>query len=163
MKKSKLEHIKTSGFTTPKDYFSTVEEQILNETSLKNKVDKAGFVVPDKYFDTVDQDILNRLENDTPVINLRSRRTFYYVAGIAASLVLMLNVFYTSETITINDVETASIENYLEDSDYTSYELAALLTEDELNSFNLINTEISEASIEDYLLNHVTIEDLIIE
>ena len=140
-----------------------MEEQILNEVALKDKVDESGFVVPDNYFDTLDQNILNRLEKDTPVINLKSRRTFYYVAGIAASLVLMFNVFYTSESITINDLETASIENYLEEGDYTSYELAALLTEEELNSFNLIHSEISEASIEDYLLDHATIEELIIE
>lgn len=163
MKNRKLEYIKTSGFKTPEGYFSKVEEHILNEVTLKGKVDESGFKVPNHYFDTLDQSILKRLEKDTPIINLISNRTWYYVAGIAATLVLMFNVFYASETLTINDLETASIENYLEEGDYTSYELAALLTEEELNSFNLINSEISETSIEDYLLEHATIEELIIE
>ena len=163
MKKDKLQNIKISGFNTPEAYFSKVEEHILNEVHLKNKVDQSGFKVPENYFDTLDHKIINRLEKDTPVINLKPKQVFYYVAGIAASLVLMFNVFYTPETITISDVETTSIENYLEVGDYTSYELATLLTEEELNAFNLINSEISEASIENYLLNNATLEELIIE
>ena len=166
MKNKKLHSIKSTGFKTPDNYFESFDAKLkerLAEKELIKEIDASGFKVPDNYFNTLDDNILSQLEEDKPVIALKSRRTFYYIAGIAASLVLMFNVFFTSETISINDIETASIEDYLEDGDFTSYDLAALLTEDELNENNFIENQIPESTIEDYLLDNVTIEDLIIE
>ena len=51
----------------------------------------------------------------------------------------------------------------LVEEDYTSYEFTSLLTDDELNSEAFINTDISEESLEDYLLDNTNIEDLLIE
>ena len=59
MKQNKLHTIKTSGFKTPKDYFSKVEEQILNEVNLMDKVDASGFDIPESYFDAVEHTIMN--------------------------------------------------------------------------------------------------------
>ena len=74
----------------------------------------------------------------------------------------MLNVFNTTaEDISFDSLETASIENYIEQEDYTSYELASLLTDDELSSNNFIDTNIPEESLEDYLLEQSDIEDLL--
>ena len=56
-------------------------------------------------------------------------------------------VFNTPEKLTFESLETASIENYLAEEDFTSYEFASLLTEDELNSEAFINTDISEESV----------------
>ncbi|MFT5848013.1 MAG: hypothetical protein ACJARX_000198 [Psychroserpens sp.] len=165
MKQNKLDTINTSGFKVPKDYFSQVEAQILNEVDLKNKVEVSGFHIPDSYFETIEKSIVQKLKDEqrVKVINLFSwKKTIYASAAIAACLVLMFNVFYnTSEVLTFDSLETASIENYLEQEDYTSYELASLLTEEELNINNFTDTEISEESLEDYLLNQTDIEDLI--
>lgn len=166
MKQKKLDTIKTSGFKTPKDYFSKVEEQILSEVSMIDKVEQSGFEVPESYFDSVEKSILNQVtpENDTKVVSLFTWKKVMYTSAIAASLILMFNVFYSpSENINFEDIEMASIENYIEAEDYTSYELAALLTEDELNKDNFIDNNISEDLLEDYLLDQVDIEDLIIE
>ena len=76
----------------------------------------------------------------------------------------MFNVFYnTSETVTWDSIEIASIENYLEEEDFTSFELASLLTEDELSKDNFIDNNISEDNLDDYLLNNLDFDDLIIE
>lgn len=166
MEKKKLHHIKSTGFKTPDNYFESFDAKLkerLTEKELIKDIDTSGFKIPENYFDTLDDKILSQIEEGKPVISLKSRRTFYYIAGIAASLVLMFNVLFTSETLTINDIETASIEDYLEEEDFTSYELAALLTEDELNENNFIEYQIPESTIEDYLLDNVTIEELIIE
>jgi hypothetical protein len=166
MKQKKLDTINTSGFKVPKDYFSQVEEQILSEVHLKNKVEVSGFDIPDSYFETLENNIVQKLNDaqDVKVISLISWKKVIYPTAIAASLLLMFNVFYnTSETITFDSLETASIENYLEQEDYTSYELSSLLTEEELNTNNFIDTEISEASLEDYLLDQSDIEDLILQ
>ncbi|WP_028873375.1 hypothetical protein [Psychroserpens burtonensis] len=166
MKEKELYTIKTSGFKVPKDYFSQVEEQILSEVQLKSTVDVSGFDVPDSYFESLENKIFLKLEEeqDVKVIPLFSWKKVMYVSAIAACLVLMFNVFYNaSETITFDSLETASIENYLEQEDYTSYELASLLTEDELNINNFTDTEISEESLEDYLFDQSNIEDLILQ
>lgn len=166
MKQKKLDTINTSGFKVPKDYFSQVEEQILSEVHLKNKVDVSGFDVPDSYFETLEDKIVKQLkdEQDVKVIPLLSWKKVIYTTTIAASLVLMFNVFYnTSEALTFDSLDMASIENYVEQEDYTSYELSSLLTEEELHTNNFIDTEISEESLEDYLLDQSDIEDLIIQ
>lgn len=166
MENKKLHSITSTGFKTPDNYFESFEAKLkerLTKKELIKDIDASGFKVPENYFNTLDDKILSQLIDDKPVINFKSRQTFYYIAGIAASLVLMFNIFYSSEAITINDLETASIENYLEEGDFTSYDLAVLLTESELNKTNFIDNEISENTIEDYLLNTIEIEDLIIE
>ncbi|MFT4612239.1 MAG: hypothetical protein ACJA1H_001297 [Glaciecola sp.] len=166
MKEKKLDTINTSGFKVPKDYFSQVEEQILSEVHLKNTFDTTGFDVPDSYFESLEHKIFQKLEEEqgVKVIPLFSWKKVIYVSAMAACLVLMFNVFYNaSETITFDSLETASIENYLEQEDYTSYELASLLTDDELDINNFTDIEISEGSLEDYLLDQSDIEDLILQ
>jgi hypothetical protein len=166
MENKKLHHIKTAGFETPDNYFESFDTNLkdrLTENQLIKNIDTSGFKVPNNYFDILDDKILNKVKKDKPVIKLKSRRNLYYITGIAASLILMLNVYFSSATLTISDIETASLESYLEDEDFTSYDLAALLTEDELNKTNFIENEIPEHTIEDYLLNTIEIEDLITE
>lgn len=164
MKEKKLDTINTSGFKVPKDYFSQLEEQILTEVLLKNTVDTSGFNVPDSHFETLENKIFQKLEEeqDVKVIPLFSWKKVMYISALAACVILMFNAFYNdSETITFDSLETSSIQNYLEQEDYTSYELASLLTDDELNINIFTDTKISEESLEDYLLNQSDIEDLI--
>lgn len=166
MKPNKLDTIKTSGFKTPKDYFSQVEEQILSEVKLIDKADHSGFEVPELYFESLEQKILNQIssENDTKIVSLFSWKKVLYTTAVAATLILMFNIFFnTSEKVSFENIEIASIENYLEQEDYTTYELASLLTEEELSKDNFIENEISEDSLEDYLLDTIEIEDLILE
>ncbi|WP_298903348.1 hypothetical protein [uncultured Psychroserpens sp.] len=166
MKQNKLNTIKTSGFKTPKDYFSQVEEQILNEVKIVDKVDQSGFDVPESYFDTVESAILDTVasESDTKVVRLFPWKKIMYSTAVAAVLILMFSLFFkSSDHVSWDDLEIVSIENYLEYEDYTSNELASLLTDDELDNDNFIDNEIPETSIEDYLLDNAELEDLIIE
>lgn len=165
MKQKKLDTINSSGFKVPKDYFSQVEEQILSEVHLKSKVEASGFHVPDSYFETLENSIFQKIEkkDDAKVISIFDWKKTLYISAIAASLVLMFNVFFTSETITFDSIEIATIENYLEDEDFTSSDFASLLTYEELNKDNFIENEIPEYLIEDYLMNTIELEDLISE
>ncbi|MCL6294394.1 hypothetical protein [Jejuia spongiicola] len=169
MKKINLHNIKTSGHKTPEKYFESFDDRLFSKLRDGNELDtikSAGFKVPNDYFETVNDKILSKLENknEAKVIPLFSLKKVAYVSAIAASLVLMFNVvFNTPEKVTYESLEIASIENYLVEEDFTSYEFASLLTEDELNSEVFTNTDISEESLEDYLLDNANIEDLLIE
>lgn len=169
MKNNNLHNIKSSGFKTPNDYFESFDQKLLDKLKDEDKLNTiktTGFKVPNDYFETVDSKILNAIDNtkETKVVALFSWKKAAYVAAVAASLILMFNIIVnTKDKLTFDSLETASIENYLAEEDFTSYELATLLTEEELNSEAFINTSISEDSLEDYLLNNTNIEDLLIE
>lgn len=166
MKKKDLQPIKTSGFKVPKDYFSNVEDHILREVSVMSKSEDPGFIVPESYFETLDQSILEKITQDTDskVVRLFPWKKVVVAVSIAASIVLMFNIFIKpSESVSFETIEVATIENYIEDEELSSYELAALFTEDELNTNNFIDHSIPESSIEEYLLDNVDLETLIIE
>ncbi len=169
MKNNKLHNIKASGYKTPEHYFESFDDRLLDklkENNTLNAIESTGFKVPGDYFETVNNKILSNLDNkdETKVVALFSWKKMGYASAVAASLILLFNViFNTPEKVTYESLETASIENYLVEEDFTSYEFASLLTEEELNSEAFINTTISEESLEDYLLENANIEDLLIE
>ena len=169
MKNNNLHNIKSSGFKTPDNYFESFDNTLfgnLKNADNLNTIKHSGFKVPNDYFKTIDDKILNGIEHkkETKVITLLSWRKIAYTTAVAASLMLMFNLFFnTPEKLTFESLETASIENYLAIEGLTSYELATLLTDEELNSEVFINTDISEEVLKDYLLNNANIEDLLIE
>jgi len=61
MKKSKLEHIKKSGFKTPKDYFETFEDSVFTKMASEKFPKKEGFQSPEGYFDSIDNKVLEKL------------------------------------------------------------------------------------------------------
>ena len=103
-------HIKT-GFNTPDNYFDSFEEKLLNKLSIEpeiNLVDETGFKIPEGYFDTFEEELLNKIENpETKVISFFNRRKLYYVAGVAAILIISLFIINPtySDPITFDDLE----------------------------------------------------------
>lgn len=169
MKKEKLHNITSSGFKTPDHYFESFEEKLLESLDEKKIIkakETSGFTVPTNYFDSIEHNVLEKLQAkpETPVIALKSRRTFYYVAGIAASLVLLFSLVFTSnnKTLSIDGIDTASIENYLYQEDYSNEDLASLFKSDDISETDFIDVNISDETLNEYLENVAT-EDLILE
>ena len=166
MKKDKLHNIKSTGFKTPEHYFESFDDKLLERLSENESISgvvSPGYTVPNDYFKSVDDAILSKIKTvDKPVIKLTSRSTFYYVAGIAASLLLLLAIFInndqTEETFTLEMVEA-----YFEDRDLGSYELAQLLSEADLleEDFTIIDTPYDEDNLELYLLENSDVEMII--
>ena len=163
MNKNKLHNIKDSGFKIPKNYFDGLEDSIMNQINLDEKIEGLGFKVPDNYFESLDDIILNKVAHKPKVISLFTKRNLFYASSIAATLVLMFNIIGNNKEFTFDDLEITSIENYLSEEDFSSYEFASLLNEEELTTVNFIDTDLTNESLEDYLLENTTIEDLIIE
>ncbi|NNK40746.1 MAG: hypothetical protein HKP45_08855 [Winogradskyella sp.] len=169
MKKVNLKHIKSSGFKVPKGYFTNVEDKILASTRNPNVLNepKANpFKTPTSYFSNLNNQILHKLEtadhNHKPkVVNLQSRSSMYYIAGIAASLILLVAVL-VNKTNT-EELSVDMVENYLVQQDLSSYELAELLADANLLSddFTIVETNYSEEQLETYLMDNVDIENII--
>lgn len=64
MKKDKLEHIKKSGFETPKEYFETIEDAVFTKIASDKFPKKEGFEYPVSYFDAIEDVVFKKLNID---------------------------------------------------------------------------------------------------
>jgi hypothetical protein len=165
-KKSKLtDTLITSGFTVPSNYFSNIEEDLLVDLSLKHKVQDSGFKVPEAYFKTLEGNVIEHLSTNEdrtvrPLFNWE--KALYPTAAAAVLLLFMFTIYFnTSETLTLESLDSVSIEDYLLDEGLTSYELSVLLSDQELIIDQYTSDTISEDQLETYLLDNSEIEYLI--
>ncbi len=164
MKTNSLNNINKTGFKVPKDYFENFEDMLLSEINLKESSKNTGFKVPEDYFKSLDSHITEAIKKDNKpkVIKLFPWKKTAYATAVAASLILMLNVFYKQkDTITLDNIETASIENYLLNTDFQTTDMASLLTNEDLDDFDSIELNFQEESLEDYVFENSEIEDII--
>lgn len=163
MNKGKLHNIKKPGFKTPANYFDGLEDSIMDQIRLDQKINSTGFLAPDNYFESLEGKIIAKVKNEPKVISLLSKRKLVYIGGIAAALVLMFNIIGNRNNLSFDDLEISAIEYYLTEEDLNSYEFASLLTDDELVTDNFIDSEFTSETLEDYLMHNAKIEDLITE
>ncbi len=118
MNKNKLHNIKDSGFKAPENYFDGLEDSIMDQIKLHEKIEDTGFKSPDNYFDLLEDKIIDRVKHEPKVISLFNKRNLLYASSIAAALVIMFSIFINKSELTFDDLETASIENYLNEEEY---------------------------------------------
>lgn len=168
MKKGHLHNIKTPGFKIPEDYLDTFEDRLFKKINTQDSlasISEPGYTVPDTYFDTFEARLEARLNNhqSPQVIKLRPWRKVALASSVAAAVLLLFTIIIRSQNeLSINQIETASIEAYLKDQNLSSYDIASFLNEEDLIVDNFAPTTFTEDSLESYLLNHTSIEDLII-
>ena len=163
-----LNNIKETGFKTPDNYFDAVEDNIMDAIHQKNNLNQvkdSGFNIPKNYFDSLEDSIINKIEKEdtSKVIKLFNKRNLIYASSIAAAILILFNLSIFDEKITFDSLETQAVENYIINEGIDSYELAALLSEDELIEEDFIKLNITDETLEDYLLDNLDLEDLIIE
>lgn len=168
MKNKNLHHIKTTGFITPEAYFESFESKLkdkLNKQKALNSIEKAGFGVPKDYFKTIEKTILAKVsESKKPqVVSLFTRRNILYASSIAAAVLLLFNLSLFESKPSFDTLDSETVENYMINENIGSYEIAALLNEDDLLEENFVQYELKEENLETYILNHLDIDDLIIE
>lgn len=168
MKNKNLKHIKSTGFKIPKDYFENFEGRLFEKIDTKEviPVTKTGFKTPEDYFENLEDRIIleNRSkEKEAKVISLFNKKTILYASSIAAAVLLLFNLSIFDKGVTVDDLDTATVENYILDEDISSYELASLFSEELPTEDHLIDYDLDEEHLEDYLLNNADIENLMIE
>jgi cell division protein FtsL len=166
MNTNKLHNIKDTGFKVPKNYFDSLEDAILTDLKLKEMAPESGYKVPDNYFESLEHKITNAivLEKEGKVIKLFTWRKAAYITSIAASLILMFNIFFNNtKNITIDTIETASIEDYILNEDLETSEIASLFADEDLADVQLINDGYSSETLENYIIDNLEIEDIIIK
>ena len=159
-----------TGFKVPAHYFDTLEETICNEIDLEVLPKDTGFIAPVGYFENVETVVLQTLnfdEKPKSVIGLNSRKTLVYVSAVAACFAIIVSVFYSNKSIVkqIDSIKTSSIENYIDEGfiDLKSYEVLALLDDEDIVNIDLESNIFSEESLENYLLENRIEETFLIE
>lgn len=167
MKNKQLHNIKSTGFKTPDNYFESFDESLflkLSENELTSNIDSSGFKVPDNYFETFDDKVKKAIDKNEAknVFSLVNWKRLGYISGIAASIVLVFNLLLAkTNDLTFDDLETASIENYLINEELNAYEIAPYLGSSELDSDDFIDNNMKASDIEAYLLQNSDVEHLI--
>ena len=164
MKKEKLHKNNKTGFKTPENYFESFEASINDRLNIEDKLQglkDPGFSVPKDYFKNLDQNILEQLQPKTKVVKLNTRKRFYYVASIAASLLLLIAIFTPKNTT--SELSIAMVEDYFETQNLDSYELAQLLEDTDFlaEDFKITEANYNENNLESYLLDHADLELII--
>ncbi|MDO5977734.1 hypothetical protein [Flavivirga spongiicola] len=165
MKHNKLHNIEETGFKVPDDYFNALEDVILSDIKLKKMSSNSGFKLPEDYFNTLENAIIDKVstKTSTKVIPLFRKRTLIYISGIAATVLLLFNLSIFENKPTFNSLDFETVENYIMNENIGSYEIAALLSEEDLLEENFIDYQVEEETVEIYILDNIDVEDIIIE
>lgn len=150
------------------------EVNLFNKMEIDTPVAKAklgGYVVPDAYFENFEKGIFAKIDSEkqkTKFIPLFSRRKIYYAAAVAAIFITIISsvLLKSPTTGTLNNVEYAALEDYLNDEvelDLNYNELSNLLYEDGVIIESLNASTFSDEAIIEYLNENVEDTRLIIE
>ena len=170
--KPSLKDIKNHGFKVPDNYFNTLEHRLMEQNSKKQEAllpKHTEFKVPDGYFNKFDNNLLDRIkEGESKVISLFPKPVLYYVAGIAAILLLVFTIFNRideNKTLNFDNIDMALIETYfLENSvSLSDTEMTYLLGDDDIENSNFDDIDIDEQFLIDYLIEELDENNLINE
>lgn len=139
MKENRLPYNKT-GFKIPEGYFQDFQSRLMERVT-RNEEDfgASPFKVPESYFEQFGDRVFENLENSSEkgkVIPLYRRKTWSYIAGVAAVVAILFSsvLFNDHGELGFEDLDITAVENYLLESfnmgnpseaPYMDYELTA--------------------------------------
>tara|TARA_R100000789_G_scaffold71640_1_gene67356 strand:- start:528 stop:1061 length:534 start_codon:yes stop_codon:yes gene_type:complete len=120
MKSKRSTYHKNSGFKIPPDYFEEFENRLNEKVQAPDfefSKKESGFKTPVNYFEELESRILTNIEEESKVISLFSKQTWYYVAGLAAMFILIFNLPQTNSysSPTWDNLELSVMENYIDE------------------------------------------------
>ena len=156
------------GFKTPQDYFENFEAALLAKMEAEKLPKETGFTVPEGYFNELENKVLKRVsqdENETKVVSLFSKKRVLGIVAIAASIALIVTLFNKPQAASFEDLQATTIADYFSEgnSDINSNDLIALLDDETITTLTLETELTSEENIENYLMDALDDNTLLIE
>ncbi len=151
------------NFKTPEGYFDSFHDRLIQKMNQDGEKEELsflpksdGFVTPKNYFETLEPQILLKVgKKETKVITLKSyRRYFYGAAAIAAVFLVFFGLNLRSDdSVAFEDLASTEIDAYLEynEIDLSSYELAELVSIEESELTDVVETPLESENILEYL------------
>lgn len=144
-------------FSTPDGYFDTFPQDLkirLTEEEL-GITKPSGFRVPKDYFDTLPSRIHSRVRSEPKVIPLASKKLYYLAAAsIAAAFLVFIGLQWNSaEETSWDSIVNTDIDTYFDDNGMalTSYEIATIISVDELEVTDFLENQLQEEYLMEYL------------
>ena len=155
---------KKAGFTVPPTYLEEVENNVLKKLSEEKIQKETGQKIPEAYFESIEDRVFAKLKDEKPevkVISFRSvllKRVIPFAA--AASLLLFFILNGNRDTISLDNVASTEIEQWIENDLITldAYEIAEVYSDIELDNQDYFGDE----EIIDYL-DDMNLESIILE
>jgi hypothetical protein len=159
-----------SGLKIPRDYFETFEDRLAVRLMEEELPNNTGFAVPKGYFTELEDRLSGKLDPRPSSSALRSlfEKSPWWMAAAAIALILILSpvaINYTIQSPTLEEVSVDTIEVFIENGGmrYDSYDIMALLDEQELIELSLEETFLNQEQLEEYLLDAIEDNYLITE
>ena len=186
----KLYEIKNlnNSFCVPKEYFDSIDDQIMSsifldsmerknsfeipenyfkliETSVLEKIKTENNSIPNNYFDTIEDKVFEKIKGETKVISLNQRIIKRFIPIVAAAsivLILTLQLFNKPQDFDFATIEGDDIELWLNNGElnFSHNELAYLYEDTEIESVSVFDFY-EEEEVYDYL-NDLDVESLIL-
>lgn len=122
----------------------------MKDSNLEDIKMNNGFIIPDGYFENFENKIMNQIENEEPKVISIFRRKYFYVASIAATILLVIGGVFTNRN-NINSIDDTTLENYLV-TEVSSYDLIDKIDVENIASADDV-IELSNDNLENYLMN----------
>lgn len=122
----------------------------MKDSNLEDIKMNNGFKIPDGYFENFENKIMNQIENEEPKVISIFRRKYFYVASIAATILLVIGGLFTNRN-NINSIDDTTLENYLV-TEVSSYDLIDKIDVENIASADDV-IELSNDNLENYLMN----------
>lgn len=151
------------GFTIPENYFSELTEENLQAKIFESKLPKeTGFIVAKDYFNSIDLNILEVLRKKESAITLKTIKNWSAIAAVLV-ISFCLSFFYVTNTpkkVSFDTISQVDIEYWIDNSPLlNSLELETFFDDVQLEESNFDFTVISSDAIEAYLLNENILDD----
>lgn len=122
----------------------------MKDSNLEDIKMNNGFKIPDGYFENFESKIMNQIENEEPKVISIFRRKYFYVASIAATILVVIGFLFTNNN-NINSIDDTTLENYLV-TEVSSYDLIDKIDVENIASADDV-IELSNDNLENYLMN----------
>lgn len=150
---------KTSGFSMPKNYLDSIENNFIAKLAEQQFPKSSGYKIPEEYLDSLENSIVAKVgfttKKETKVITLKNKvlKIVPFAAAASVLVFLALNTFNFKSTsnLTFDSLNNQDLEYWYNTSEINYTDLALVL-ENEIkyeNEFTLTN--IQDENIEEYM------------
>ena len=121
-------------FQVPKGYFNILEEKLLKKTKIN--LNAYGYKIPKNYLNELEKEIIKKtLKISKRKNNKKLKSSILALTGIAASITLFYNIFWSEDPIIIEKEEV--FEDFVESyylEDLNTYEILSMLDENDIET-----------------------------
>ena len=152
---------KSTGFSAPKNYFSSAEDHFSSFLIEKELSKENGFTIPENYFEEIESSLIEKIifKKEVKVISFKNKLIKYIPITAAASIALFLSVNYLNsfdtKEINFNALGNTDIENWIVENsnELSNKDFRALLHSGISHENDLALIDLQNKDIEEYMIN----------